>query len=168
MIRFSAAVSLDGKIADADGGVGWLAAWDPADLGFTQFLVCVDMLVMGRATYDQARSFGDWPYRGKRCFVLTSRPLDDAPPPGVVAAPDLDALLPRLQGHPGMVWVVGGARTLQAFMVRDAVDEIELFILPIILGKGISAFRDDTPRMALSLTETEPFRNGVMRLLYQR
>lgn len=168
MIRFYAAVSLDGYIADTSGGVGWLDEWNAEDLGFSRFLVEVDMMVMGRTTYDQTRSFGEWPYPGKRCFVLTTRPFTEKPPSGVVAVPDLETLLRRLTSHPGLVWIVGGARTLQSFLSHDAIDQIELFIMPVILGDGIQTFPKGTPRMPLQLTETEPFRNGVMRLLYER
>jgi len=59
---------------------------------------------MGRATYDQVRAFAAegiaWPYAGKRCYVLTTRPLDAAPPPGVQAMSSPAALIARLRERP--------------------------------------------------------------------
>ena len=56
------ASSLDGYIADENGGVDWLP--DPVegeDFGYGEFYDGIDALLMGRRTYDQVRGFGDWP-----------------------------------------------------------------------------------------------------------
>ena len=49
------AVSLDGYIADADGGVGWLGAFadEQEDRGYEAFVQSVDTVVMGGRTYRQ-------------------------------------------------------------------------------------------------------------------
>lgn len=164
--RLYAATSLDGFLADADGGIGWLSAYDSPEYGTEAFLVSVDALVMGRHTYDQVRGFeGDWPYPGKRVWVLTSRPLDDGAPPGVKAMADADALVEALRARGGLVWIVGGGRTMRAFLDRDAVDEVELFVMPVLLGAGIPLLPPGAGRR-LSLLETEPYRTGAVRLLY--
>ena len=74
------AVSVDGYIADADGGVGWLPSGDGGgdDYGYAGFYAGVDAIVMGRRTYEQVRGFGvAWPYPGKPAYVFTNRAADD-------------------------------------------------------------------------------------------
>lgn len=164
--RLYAATSLDGFIADAEGGIAWLSDYDGADYGTEAFMVSVDALVMGRTTYDQVRTLGDWPYPGKRVWVLTSRPLDDAAPPGVKAMTDPTALIETLRTRGGLVWVVGGGRTVRTFLDHDAVDEIEVFVMPILLGGGIPLLPPGASRR-LSLQETEVYRTGAVRLLYE-
>ncbi|MBP0656565.1 dihydrofolate reductase, partial [Mycobacterium tuberculosis] len=51
--------SIDGYIADATGGVGWLKPYESYDFGYDGFIKGIDALVMGRRTYQQVRSFGD-------------------------------------------------------------------------------------------------------------
>ena len=73
------ATSLDGYIARENGDVDWLSAengaGDGEDYGFQEFMASVDVLVMGRNSYDKVLSFGEWPYGNKKVVVLTSRPL---------------------------------------------------------------------------------------------
>lgn len=159
------ATSLDGFITDAGGGVEWLAPYEGEDYGMEAFLVSADALVMGRATYEQVRGFGDWPYAGKRVWVLTSRPLDPDAPPGVKAADDAQALIAALRQRGGMVWVVGGGQVVRTFLELGAIDEIEVFIMPVLLGAGTPLLPHGSARR-LSLLETEPYRSGVVRLLY--
>ena len=70
------AVSLDGYIADVDGKIDWLTAFEINETGYTEFISNVDSLVMGRVTYDQLvneLSPGVWPYPDQTTFVRRSR-----------------------------------------------------------------------------------------------
>ena len=78
------ACSIDGFIADKDGGVGWLDRIQHEDYGYDQFEESVRTVVLGRATYDQVLTFGAYPYSSKRTIVLTHTPLHD-PPPNTIA-----------------------------------------------------------------------------------
>lgn len=163
--RVYVAASLDGFIADAAGGVDWLDAFQGEDFGFDAFLASVDILVMGRATYDQTRTFAAWPYPGKRVYVLTSRPLDPNAPAGVKTMGDPAVLIETLRTRGGLVWIVGGGKTIRAFLDYGAVDELEVFLMPLLLGAG-RPLLPGGPGAGLTLRECEPFRSGVVRLLY--
>ena len=68
------ATSLDGFIADKDGGLDWLMEIpnpDKSDYGFAEFMNTVDALLMGRKTFEIVVSFGQWPYT-KPVFVLSN------------------------------------------------------------------------------------------------
>ena len=74
------AASLDGFIADKDGGVRWLEAFPAPDAGYDNFIAGIGMVVFGRTTFDQTRGFSTkWPSVGKRSIVVTSRPLVEPP-----------------------------------------------------------------------------------------
>ncbi|HEY8297321.1 MAG TPA: dihydrofolate reductase family protein [Candidatus Baltobacteraceae bacterium] len=168
MIRLYFAVSLDGFIADEAGNVGWLDAFAENDFGFTTFLASIETLVMGRTTYDQARSFEYWPYDGKRIIVLTSRALEPLPEDVGLATggPEgLAALLPSLGA--GDVWIMGGARAMGAFLDLGIVDRIDLFIMPVMLGRGIPMFRrDGGTDPGWQLEHSHAFPSGVVHLAY--
>lgn len=58
-LRLYLATSLDGFIARRDGSYDWLLPYDPGRYGHAEFLASVGTIVMGRASYDQARA--GWP-----------------------------------------------------------------------------------------------------------
>ena len=72
------ATSLDGYIARPDGDIAWLencAVIAGEDYGFQAFMDSVDVLVMGRHTYEKVQSFGEWPYGSKPVVVLSHQAL---------------------------------------------------------------------------------------------
>lgn len=63
------ATTLDGFIARENGDLDWLPGSDDKpesqdvgdDFGFSEFMNSVDVLVMGRNTYEMVLSSGQWP-----------------------------------------------------------------------------------------------------------
>ena len=169
-VRLYAAMSIDGCLADAEGGIGWLAPYDAQDYGMVGFLAGIGALLTGRATYDQVRGFADWPYPGKRVVVLTHRPLDPDPPEGVEAAGgDLAAIVARLKADmAGDIWLLGGAAVAQAALAQGLVDTLELFVIPVTLGDGMRLFGPAGAPRGWHLDAARPFPNGVVALEYRR
>jgi dihydrofolate reductase len=68
------ATSLDGYIARANGDIDWLMAYEniDEDYGYRVFMDTVDVLVMGRHSFEKVRTFGAWPYGDTRVVVLSS------------------------------------------------------------------------------------------------
>jgi dihydrofolate reductase len=163
------AASLDGFIATPDGSVGWLDGFQGEEYGFDAFLAGVETLAMGRATYDQVRGLGAWPYGARRCHVVTSRPLDRDAPAGVEAwaAEDLPELAARLAASDPPAWVVGGGRLIGAMLAARAIAELDLFVMPVLLGAGVPLFAGARPVATLALVETRAWPNGAVRLRYR-
>ena len=74
------ATSLDGFIARKDGGLDWLnnanaTVSEGEDCGYHGFMLSVDVLIMGRKTYEQVLCFSEWPYGKTRVVVLSRRPI---------------------------------------------------------------------------------------------
>src|SRR3954469_13691836 len=67
------ATTADGFIARGDGRIDWLSVVqrEGEDYGYERFFDSIDALVIGRKTYETALGFGEWPYAGKKCIVLT-------------------------------------------------------------------------------------------------
>lgn len=63
------ATSLDGYIASSDGTVEWL--FHDADYGYTEFMASLDAVVMGRKTWEQAKTFEAIPFAGTQVFVFS-------------------------------------------------------------------------------------------------
>ena len=167
-IRGYIAASLDGFIADRDGNVDWLRPYENLDLGYGGFIAGIRVIVMGRRTYDQIRSFGGpWPYARQTCFVVTSRAIGAAPE----AVHPWHKGIPALAGHlralkNGDVWVVGGAMLQSAMLDLGALDRLELFIMPELLGRGLPLFRRLVNLRRLELRSTQGLAGGVVKLDY--
>lgn len=167
------AVSLDGYIADTEGGVAWLGGEDGSyqgDYGYTAFWEQVGAVVMGARTYRQIRrelSPDTWPYAGKAVYVLSHREEEEAPPAQVsfVSGP-AEELLKKLRGTTeGDIWICGGAD-----VVEQCFYEIDVFCLstmPVLLGSGIPLFRPGRERLPLSLVDLKQ-ENGVIISTYQK
>jgi dihydrofolate reductase len=168
------ATSLDGFIARNDGAIDWLneanaAVPDGEDLGFQSFMDSVDALIMGRKTYEQVLSFGEWPYGTTPVVVLSRNSISF--PPGV---PDTvthsseppEDLLGRLSGEGVAHVYVDGGITIQGFIARCLVDEITVTVIPVILGGGIPLFGPIENDIRLTHVSTTAFDFGFVQTTY--
>ena len=168
VIRTHVGVSLDGFLAAADGTAAWasLPGYEHGSHGIAEVLEHCEAVVMGRRTFDRglAKWAGDWPWTDKEVHVLTSHPLPD----GVAARPCADPgdLLRhlRLSGLMGDVHLLGGARTIRAFLDLGAGDRLCVVVRPVLLGQGIPLFGGIT--QALHLQCQRPHPNGAVELIY--
>ncbi len=138
------AASLDGYIATKDDSLDWLFKYDGMDLGehdYNLFLKRIRTVVMGRGTYDFiANESAPWAYGDQRVVVVTSRPIPNPKGPLEVRE-DVDALIAELRTlDDGDVWMLGGGELQMAFMERGALDEIEIYVIPELLGGGRPLF----------------------------
>lgn len=165
------AASLDGLIVSGEGSLDWLYQYDGMDLGehdYALFLKRIRTVVMGRATYDFIASEpSSWAYGDQRVIVVTSRPIDDPKGPLEVRG-DIDALIGELRAlDDGDVWMLGGGRLQMAFMERGALDEIEIYVIPELLGSGQPLFPLTGFRASPELISAAPIARGCVRLHYR-
>ncbi len=160
------AVSLDGFIAEADGGVAFLDDFGSDEYGYDEFIGGIAALVMGSATYEQVVGFG-WPYGDLPTLVLTSRDLSTADGTTVSFSSDRtgEAIRHFAVDTPGRVWLVGGGKVVTAALQAGVIDTLELYIMPVALGQGVPLFTEPCEG-PLTLIESRAFTNGVMRLVY--
>lgn len=165
--RIYMALSLDGYIATPDGGVAWLDYFQGEDFGYGDFIKNIDALIMGRKTYDQVLSFGDWPYPEQHTYVLSSQAIENPPKDVEGSQEDALSLSNRLKGiYQKDIWIVGGAQMVHTFLQNNMIDEMELFIMPLLLGAGIPMFKSPFPLQAITLKTAHSYKNGVVKLHY--
>ena len=169
LIRGYMAASVDGYIADSEGGVSWLDPFNAVDCGYTQFTQTIRTVVLGRKTYEQVCGFSsDWVYTGKRAVVVTSNTLTDPPPDVSAWTQGLADLVQYLRAlDDGDVWIVGGAQLQSAILKLGAMDRLELFVIPVLLGTGIPLFPRSEQYTALSLYGIDQFDKGIVKLDYR-
>ena len=89
------ATSIDGFIARKDNSIDWLEIVpipEGSDLGYTSFYNEIDIVIMGRNTYDEVMSFGvPWPYEDSKCYIVTSDKHYKIQTPNTELAHNVDA-----------------------------------------------------------------------------
>lgn len=163
------AMSLDGKIARADGSFDWLEPYPPQEFGIEAFAASVDAIVMGRATYEIERGMSEWPHSGKPTIVVTSRPLDERPPLVEARSGDLLAVANELErrGY-RKVGIEGGGQLIRGMIAIGKLDVLEMAIIPLVLGEGIPLFPQGTPELSLRLVKCEQKSGGALHVVYER
>ncbi len=161
------ATSLDGYIARTSGEVDWL--FTDQDYGYNDFFAGIDTVLMGRRTYEQVLSFGEYPYKGTQGFVF-SRTHKKEKDKNVTFVPNDPAeFVEGLKYCTGKtIWLVGGSEVIRSVMSRDLVDEFVISVHPIILGEGIPLFRAPLQMRKLSLNKCRSFDTGLVQLSYVR
>lgn len=161
------AVSLDGFIARADGGLDWLNAVqrDGEDYGYSKFAKTIDVLVMGRGTYETALGFGGWPYEGKRVVVLTHQNRESKYGETFFSG-DVRELVAQLKREGCQRAYVDGGAVVREFFAADLIDDLTLSVIPVVLGTGIRLFNEEVPERALRLESSRAFDSGLVQLTY--
>lgn len=168
------ATSLDGFIARPDGSIDWLNEANRAvpggeDCGYSEFIKSVDILVMGRKTFETVLSFDAWPYEDKRIVVLSSKPLGiPVGLPGTVSASSEspEALVARLSAQGARRLYVDGGITIQRFLAAGLIDDLTITLIPVILGQGRPLFGPAEYDIPLVHVATRTFEFGFVQIKY--
>nr|WP_046180136.1 dihydrofolate reductase family protein [Domibacillus tundrae] len=159
------AASLDGYIAREDGSVDWLddVEGDGTDNGYLAFYETIDSLLMGRGTYEKVLELtDDFPYSGKKCYVL-SRTMKGRTEEIVFTDEPLPDVLEKAEGT---VWIVGGGQVVKECLAYDLLDDVHIAVIPKVLGRGIPLFPPGT-EASFSLVDVERI-GDIVSIHYKR
>ncbi|MEL7145129.1 MAG: dihydrofolate reductase family protein [Bacteroidota bacterium] len=172
--RVFIATSLDGYIADKNGGIDYLhSIHNPQndDMGYHQFMAATDALVMGRSTFETVCSFDiDWPYQ-KPVFVLSnslaSVPTEYEGKAMLVSGP-LNKVLESVHEQGYRSLYIDGGKTIQSFLRADLIDELVITTIPILLGGGTSLFGTMDQQLQFQCVETRRYLDAVVQSRFVR
>lgn len=183
--QYYVASSLDGYIAEPDDTLEWLLKYEgsfegegvePVAGGYERYYEGVGALVMGSRTYEfilgELAEGGDWPYKGKAAWVLSSRDLSEPEGEDVdvrITGANVSQLYDEMIAAAGErdLWVVGGGNVASQFADEGLLDEVLVTVVPVVLGDGRPLFDRRLPGGAMRLTGTRPFDNGMVELRYE-
>jgi len=158
------ASSLDGYIARENGDIDWLPENTPS--GYDDFIKSVDTVIMGKKTYDQVLTFGDYPYKDKKSYVFT-RNNEYSKDENIEFVHDADKLVKDIVTNSGKdIWLIGGAEIISTFVNLGFVDEIIISIIPVVLGKGIPLFKNIEKEIKFELIKTTDY-DALVELRYK-
>lgn len=167
------AMSLDGYVADSNGGVDWLKGQgdDNENIDvYSQFVKDVDTVVMGWNTYYQVTtelSPKEWVYGDFTTYVITHNEIDSSEQIRFTSVNPAE-LLEKLKSENGKdIWICGGANLVQQLVRDDLIDKYYISVIPILLGSGIRLFEKVEREIKLKLLKTQTY-NGITDLVYVR
>ncbi len=175
---------LGGADEDRSGGFergGWVAPHfdDEGGAFLNQVYQRADAFLFGRRTYEIfAASWGTWTDPGDSPIweALNTRPkyvasttLTDPRWANTTVLPDdLKAAISELKaGAGGELQVHGSGALIRWLLENDLVDEIDLLIVPVILGQGTRLFPDTGPDTKLDLVDSRTTPKGVTIQVYR-
>jgi len=169
------AMSADGYIARPDGDVEWLNRRARLDYGLAAFSRTVDTVLLGRKTYDWAMAYckkhkieGGVFDRSKANYVFSRKaPKNAAPGVEFVKGP-VKAFARGLRARPGKhIWMMGGGELIASFLDAGEIDEFDIHVVPVLIGKGIPLLGPRRREVALRLLSSKKYSDGVVRLWYE-
>ena len=164
-IRYSVAASLDGYIAAPDGGFDWIVM-DP-EIDFAAMYAAVGGLLMGRASYEVTLAMGGTGGPDLPTWVY-SRTLPEGERDGITfvreAIPHIRSLR---EGDGKPLWLWGGGQLFRDVAAAGLVDEVEVAIIPVLLGGGLPLLATPGPQLTLTLRDQRVYRSsGIVMVRY--
>lgn len=162
-IKAHVAISLDGYIAHTDGETNWI----PGELAkeISEIHQSSETLLVGSNTYNAIfEQCGGWPY--KNSYVVSHydgsalakenlQYLFDEP---------IEKICEMKKSATGDITVIGGGNLITSLLNNGLVDELYLYIVPILLGDGIR-FLGKTYEVNVKSSKSEEYK-GTTKIRY--
>jgi dihydrofolate reductase len=171
------ATSADGYIARPDGTYDWLekerGTGERPDYGFPEFVATVDTVIWGRTTWDQVQGWlesdPNMSQSTTKNYVFTSRPEAQPPKQDVVYTNEpVKPFMERLRAEEGKdIWMMGGGKTIAAFLDAGEIDEFIIHVMPVFLGGGIPLIGPLRQDVEMKLLATKSYQDLVVMLHYR-
>ncbi|HAP36886.1 MAG TPA: hypothetical protein DCQ28_13490 [Bacteroidetes bacterium] len=160
------ASSLDGFIADQNNNLDWLTVYT-GNYGYEDFISTVDTVLCGRKTYDEVVKMGVTnPHPNQMNYVFTHSPKHYHSSTNILFTDrnPIELAKELLQQEGKDIFLVGGGELIRSLMKMKLVDEIILFIVPIILGNGIPMFKEHHTRINFETVSVKKYDDGMIAL----
>lgn len=177
LVRWNAAMSLDGFIAGPNHAMDWVFGYDDPNPLIDEIIASTGALLVGRNTFDAGRMpdqvepatepFGG-AWSGPQ-FILTHRPPADEPDPSTtfLSGDITQAVATAQEAAAGKNVLVLGAAIGRECLEAGLMDDIIVIAVPILLGDGVRLF-GSPPASPVQLELIESTRVGQLTNLHYR
>ena len=167
-------VTLDGRVDEVRD---WALPFDHEEFitYHTDLVSHSDGLLLGRKTYEFFVAV--WPSRsgeladrfnGMAKYVASTTLEDLQWENSHLIEGNVPEAVAKLKQQAGQDLIIYGSDDLMhSLLEHDLIDEYQLLVYPVVLGKGRSLFRDGVERMALELVDSTVVPPGVAILTYR-
>jgi len=172
-IILNLAMSIDGYIAEKDGGFNWIKGdGDKSNdtkkqFSFPDFIESIDTVVMGKRAFLDAPPGTMEMFKSQKIYVASNEKLDTEYDVEFINGDIVNQILELKKEDGKNIWLFGGAGSIDPFIKADVIDEYIVGIIPIILGNGIPLFLENNLTLRLHLDECT-IAEGVTMLRYTK
>jgi dihydrofolate reductase len=163
-------VSVDGFLARPDDALDFLHTSEQEPHGFMKFLASVDVVVIGRRTFDVVLKLGHLALYGKKSVVvLSSRPLDFSSVKGGVVGQmsgEPTEIAKQLKARGFKHAYIDGGITIQRFLAAGCIDRMVITRVPVLIGAGIPLFGPLPRDISLRHVATRSYNGGLVQSEY--
>jgi dihydrofolate reductase len=164
-------VSVDGFLARQDDALDFLHTGEQEPHGFKEFLASVDVVVIGRRTFEVVLKLGHLAlYRKKPVVVLSSRPLDFSSAKGGVVeqmSGEPTEIVKQLKSCGFKHAYIDGGITIQRFLSAGLIDRLVITRVPVLIGEGIPLFGPVPRDISLRHVATRSCNGGLVQSEYE-
>ena len=163
-------ISVDGFLARLDHTLDFLETGGQEPHGYDEFMGSVDVVVIGRNTYNFVVSYGKWVYGKKPVVVLSSRPIDFSwIKDGVVEqmSGEPAAIVARLEEKGYRHAYIDGGVTIQRFLAAGLIDRMIISKVPVLIGSGMPLFGPVPHDILLRHVASRTFKGGLVQDEYE-
>jgi dihydrofolate reductase len=160
------AISLDGYIAGPNGEADWIVM-DP-EIDFKELFAGFDSVLLGRKSFEAARQHGGGGgMPGMKSYVFSTT-LRQADCPGATLSSDPSETVRALKQQPGKaIWLFGGGGLFRSLLELGLVDQVQVGIIPVLLGHGLPLVEHPAKLATLKLTKHRVYeKTGIVMLDY--
>jgi dihydrofolate reductase len=175
--------SLDGYFTDANGDMSF-AHNEQRDVEWDAFVAGNasggGVLLFGRITYELMADFWPTPFAAETMPVVAermnnlpkvvfSRTLDKASWSNTkLVKGDMTGAIRKMKKEPGEDMAILGSGSIVSQLAQHGlIDEYQIVVVPVALGKGRTIFDGVEEKVPLKLTKTRTFSNGNVLLCYE-
>jgi dihydrofolate reductase len=162
--------SVDGFIARHNGDFDFLPEGGGEPHGYDEFMSSVDVLVIGRNTFEKVLTFDKWPYADKRVVVLSSSGIDASNVRGATIehmSGSPAAITERLAASGASHAYVDGGITVQRFLRARLIQRLIVTRVPVLIGQGIPLFGSLPQDVQLRHVHTTTYPSGLVKSEYE-
>lgn len=165
-VRYSVATSLDGCIARPNGEFDWIPM-DP-EIDFQALFADCDTLLLGRKSWEAAQKQGGAGMPVMKSYVFsTTLKAEDCP--GATLSRDPGETVRALKRQPGKaIWLFGGGSLFRSLLELGLVDQVQVGLVPVLLGDGLPMVEHPAKLAKLRLTRHRVYvKTGTVLLDYE-
>lgn len=164
--------SLDQRIAEPDGSLEWLNGFpnpEKADYGYKELLASADTVLMGGRTYREFLNMDIiWPYSKQMTYVVSHHNWGEKENVKFITE-NITETISELRNQEGQnILLVGGGELTSMLLAVDLVDEMQITYMPVILGKGIPLFPEQSKESKWELIKSQSYNSSALILEYKR
>jgi dihydrofolate reductase len=164
------AASIDGRIAEPDGGIEWLSEFpitEEMNYGYKDFFDSVDTIIMGgRSWREMSNMDAMGAYADKTVYVVSHHNWGEKENIKFITE-NITESITALRNEQGKdIWLFGGGELISILLAANLIDEMQISYIPTILGKGVLLFPEQSKESKWKIVETKIYNSGILKVDY--